>query len=197
MKKIYIIGSLRDQNVPAVAAAFRKRGFDVFDDWFAAGPTADDSWREYEIARGHTYEQALEGRAANHVFSYDKSHLDSSDVVVMVLPCGKSGHLELGYSIGRGKKAYILLNGDYDRWDVMYRFATGVFRDLDALIEKVEGDGLERFAHIEITDDYDNSAPASFDNRELAAANKLQASPAVNAALARFIEAYSGEFPHE
>lgn len=136
-KTVYVIGSLRGPFVPDVAARLRREGFDVFDDWYAAGPEADDYWRTYEINRGRSYEQALEGSAANHVFGYDRYHLDRCDAAVLVLPAGRSGHLELGYFVGTGKPGFILLDAEYDRWDVMYRFATGVTRDVDDLVSRL------------------------------------------------------------
>jgi hypothetical protein len=99
---IYLIGSLRNPDVPKVAASLRAAGIEVFDDWYAAGYEADDMWKEYEQERGRGYLEALEGHAANHVFSFDKCHLDRADAGVLVAPAGKSGHLELGYLIGRG-----------------------------------------------------------------------------------------------
>jgi len=136
-KKIYVLGSLRNPNVPQVAEALRKLGFNVFDDWYAAGPEADDYWQKYEESRGTPYNKALHGLAANHVFHFDAHHLDSSDIGVLVLPAGKSAHLELGWLIGQGKPGYILFpDGEWpERWDVMYRFATGVFNNFDALRE--------------------------------------------------------------
>jgi hypothetical protein len=56
----------------------------------------------------------------------------------LILPAGKSGHLELGYMIGKGKLGYILLE-DPDRWDVMYQFSSGVFYELDELIQELAG----------------------------------------------------------
>jgi nucleoside 2-deoxyribosyltransferase len=128
--KVYVIGSLRNPVIPEVAAALRDRGFDAFDDWYAAGPEADDYWKRYEQARGRTYGEALTGYAARHVYEFDKRHIDSADAALMVLPAGKSGHLELGYAIGQGKPGVILLDESQDRWDVMYQFATAVTADL-------------------------------------------------------------------
>ena len=134
MRSIYLIGSLRNANIPGIAASLRKNGHDVFDDWYAAGPEADDYWRDYEQARGHTLPEALNGYAARHVFDFDLSHLDRCDTSVLVLPAGRSGHLELGYSRGAGKDCAILMEGEPDRYDVMYRFANlGVFFSLDQL----------------------------------------------------------------
>ena len=105
-------------------------GYDVFDDWHAADPTADDEWMRYEKSRNHSYSEALAGHAAGHVFSFDKAHLDRCDAAVLALPGGKSAHLELGYMIGSGKKGFVLFDKEPERWDVMYQFAHGVFFDL-------------------------------------------------------------------
>lgn len=137
MANIYLIGSLRNPQIGHIASELRSAGHNVFDDWFAAGPEADDYWQKYEIARGNNYKQGLQGYAAKHVYEFDKYHLDRNDIAVLVLPAGKSAHLELGYVIGSGKKGYILLD-DPDRWDVMYQFAKGVFYNVEDLIEELD-----------------------------------------------------------
>jgi len=111
----------------------RRLGFDVFDDWFAAGKIADDEWQAYETKRGRSYGTALRGIAARHVFSLDKHHIDRCDIGVLMLPAGKSGHLELGYMIGQGKPGYVLFEKEPERWDQMYQFATGVLFEKEAL----------------------------------------------------------------
>lgn len=134
---IYVIGALKNPEVPDVAKRLREAGFEVFDDWHAAGPEADDYWQKYEIARGHEYKEALRGYPARHVYEYDKHHLDRASAGVLVLPAGKSGHLELGYLIGQGKPAYILLSGEPERWDVMYQFAEGVYYDVEDMLDAI------------------------------------------------------------
>lgn len=135
---IYLIGSLRNPVVGDVAKRLRDAGYEVFDDWRAAGPDADDHWRDYEKARGHDYRMALMGPSANHVFNFDREHIDRADAGVLVLPAGKSAHLELGYMIGRGKPGFILLDQDPDRFDVMYLFSTAVCRNVEDLITEME-----------------------------------------------------------
>jgi len=132
---VYLIGSLRNPEVNRIAAAIRELGYEVFDDWTAAGPTADDSWRDYEKQRGHTYPQALQGFAAKHVFAFDKFHLDRANIAVLLMPAGKSGHLELGYFLGTGKPGYVLFDQEPERFDVMYQFATGVFLEEQGLLD--------------------------------------------------------------
>ena len=132
---VYLIGSLRNPEVNRIAAAIRELGYEVFDDWTATGPTADDSWRDYEKQRGHTYPQALQGFAAKHVFAFDKFHLDRANIAVLLMPAGKSGHLELGYFLGTGKPGYVLFDQEPERFDVMYQFATGVFLEEQGLLD--------------------------------------------------------------
>ncbi len=141
VRSVYLIGSLRNPNIPAIASVLRAAGFEVFDDWFAAGPGADDAWRDYERQRGRTYREALDGHAAQHVFRFDKEHLDRCDAALLVLPAGKSGFAELAYTAGRGKPAYVLINeGDEpERWDVMAAFATDVFGSVSEAIKGLGG----------------------------------------------------------
>ena len=62
-----------------------------------------------------TYTGNLKNWAAQIVFDFDRKHLNRVDAGLLVLPAGKSGHLELGYLIGLGKPGYILLDGEPDR----------------------------------------------------------------------------------
>jgi hypothetical protein len=59
------MGSLKHDVVPTVAWELREHGFDVFDDWHASGPEADHHWRNYEVARGKSYKEALQSPFAN------------------------------------------------------------------------------------------------------------------------------------
>lgn len=132
---IYLIGSLRNPEIPKIGQQLRGAGFEVFDDWFAGGPIADDSWQEYEKSRGTSYDTALKSYAARHVFNFDLEHLNRADIGILVLPAGKSGHLELGYMIGKGKKGYVLFDKEPDRWDIMYQFANDIYFSVDSLIK--------------------------------------------------------------
>lgn len=133
MKEIYLIGSLRNPDIPTFAAEIRKEtGLEVFDDWFSPGPEADDYWKKYEMARGRTYEEALKGYAGTHVYEFDKSHITRCDIGLLMMPAGKSGHLELGIMIGSGKPGIIFMDSP-DRWDIMVQYANenngGIFFD--------------------------------------------------------------------
>jgi len=139
IKSIYLIGSLRNEQVPIIGDELRKAGYEVFDEWYSAGPEADDYFKKYHLERGITYDKALQSYAAKHIFEFDKFHLDRCDCSILVLPAGRSGHLELGYVVGCGKPAYILMDEKTanDRYDLMYQFADGVYFDLNTLIKEL------------------------------------------------------------
>jgi hypothetical protein len=139
---VYLAGSLRNPAIPDIAKTIA-RGIDsqkVFCDWYAAGPEADDYWKAFYQGAGCTYREAIMQPASVNTFEFDKRNMQMSRVMVLALPAGKSGHLELGWFLGKGKPGYILLDSDEDRWDVMYQFATGVTADPDELNEWIRKD---------------------------------------------------------
>jgi nucleoside 2-deoxyribosyltransferase len=126
---VYLIGSLRNPDIIPIHNYLEAIGFKPFSDWHSAGPEADDYWKKDQQEKGLTYKEALNGPAAQHVFQFDKKHLDMSDMAVLVMPAGKSGCLELGYIIGNGKPGFVLFDKEpeQDRWDVMLAFADDIF----------------------------------------------------------------------
>ncbi len=132
---VYLIGALKNPRIPDIGNRLRGEGYDVMDEWFTPGELADTNWQEYERKRGRTYAQALKGRAAQNIFLFDRSYIDHSDIVVLVMPAGKSAMLELGYSGGQGKYTCLFLDGqEPDRYDVMPGVANHVFNTEDELL---------------------------------------------------------------
>lgn len=138
MKSIYIIGALKNPDIPEFANELEAQGFEAFCDWHAAGESADDSWRDYSKLRKRSYREALRSYSAQHIFAFDKYHLDRCDLAVMLTPAGRSGHIELGYVIGRGKPGYILFDVTPERYDVMVNFATDVFFSKEELFKTLK-----------------------------------------------------------
>jgi Recombination endonuclease VII len=137
---IYVVGALKNERIPDIGNRLRACGFDVMDEWFAAGERADISWQAYEGRRGRTYTEALRGRTATNVFLFDRVHIDMADAAILVMPAGKSGHLELGYAKGRGKYTAILLDEGHEqeKYEVMPNFADAVFETEDALVSALQ-----------------------------------------------------------
>lgn len=135
MTSVYVIGSLRGPRVPVVARALRDAGYDAFDSWWSAGPDADDRWRDHEITKGSSYPEALASYAARNVFAFDRFHLNRCHAAVLVLPAGRSCHLEAGVTAAN-KPVHVLLpdGAAPERWDVMTQFLDGVHHDISGVL---------------------------------------------------------------
>src|SRR5258706_12979219 len=139
-KIIYLIGSLANKNIPHIANRMRKRGFEVFDQWWSPGPLADSYLNHYAKIRGMGYKETLKDYAAQNIFEFDKKHLLRADAAVMVMGAGKSAHLEFGFVRGLGKPGYILFDREPSRLDVMYQFASDIFFNEKDLFKKLRKD---------------------------------------------------------
>src|SRR3990167_758714 len=137
-KVIYIIGALKNWKVIDLHLELEKEGFEVFSSWLTPGPLADEYWRKYAKKRKLTHKQGLKDWSAQHIFNFDKTHLDRCNIGILLMPCGKSGHLELGYMRGQNKPGYILFDKEPKRWDVMHNFATDVFYNKEELKQELK-----------------------------------------------------------
>mgnify|MGYP001559182872 FL=1 len=139
---IYLIGSLRNPEIPKIGNKLREIGFEVFDDWYAPGPKADEYWQAYENGKGSTYKQALRGLAGKHIFEFDVAHLSRADIAILVLPAGKFGHLELGWAAGKGKWTYVLFDKEPERYDIMYQFVNDIFFSREEMYKYIYNEHL-------------------------------------------------------
>ena len=70
-------------------------------------------------------------------FEADFGAMQRADTFVLVLPCGKSAHLELGWAVGAGKRTAILLEDPVEP-ELMYRMVDFMASHMDELIDWVE-----------------------------------------------------------
>ena len=73
----------------------------------AARSEIDPEWLAWTPAQ---YLEALSNPVANRGFKNDFDAMKWADACVLVLPCGRSAHLELGWCAGAGKFTAILLD---------------------------------------------------------------------------------------
>jgi hypothetical protein len=145
---VYVASSWRNQMQPALCAILTAAGIEHYDFRNPEGGTGF-SWREVKAdydgppigvdgirAKGSDWEpvdeylRMIEHPRAIEGFDADFTAMQKADTFVMVLPCGKSAHLELGWAIGAGKRTAILLEDPVEP-ELMYRcaayLATSVF----------------------------------------------------------------------
>lgn len=137
-RRVYVASSWRNAMQPGVVAALRASGIDCYD--FRA-PDSDDqrgfqwsdvmpSWRFDEWREGGVPEvpvaEYLEGMShpiALDGFASDFEAMNDCDCAVLVLPCGRSAHLELGWFAGQNRRTAILVNGEAVIPELMYHLA--------------------------------------------------------------------------
>lgn len=135
-KYVYVASSWRcpmQAGVVAMLKATKIPHYDFRDSkgfhWSETGLDADDCTHE-QYLKALTHERSIEG------FARDMEALDRADAVVMVLPCGNSAHLELGYAVANNKRTAILLpQGDKVRPDLMYKMADVILCDVHDLLD--------------------------------------------------------------
>lgn len=140
--KIYLASSWRNEDQPMVLARLRKAGHRVYD---FRNPTPGNegfSWKQValvrdenghstlaDLARAHAHEVAAQG------FRYDFDAMNDAEVCVLLLPCGRSAHLEAGHMAGQGKSVYVLLCGDRRvEPELMYKFLTSLHDSIGDLL---------------------------------------------------------------
>ena len=134
--KIYVASSWRNVYQPAVVRRFREAGHEVYDFRNANGfqwSEIDGNWQDWIPEQ---YIEALDHPLAVNGYHTDFDAMEWADMCVLVMPCGRSAHLEAGYFIGAKKPMYILML-DKNEPELMYKLATGIYTNIDELLAGV------------------------------------------------------------
>jgi hypothetical protein len=133
---IYVASSWRCPHYEATLDALRAAGLDCYDfktgaafHWSDAGVNSTgDSWARYT--------GGLVNPVASKGFAVDRAALDDADSCILVLPAGRSVHLEAGYAIGKGKPTAIYHPGSFIADpELMYLLADFLTSSREWLIE--------------------------------------------------------------
>lgn len=139
MAKIYVASSWRNQEQQGVVAALRDAGHEVYDFKNPAPGNTGFAWRQCGMYGDERELDAAQTRAlldhpvAQDGFKLDHAAMEWADTFVMVLPCGRSAHLELGWACGAGKRTFILQTGRQEP-ELMYLEAGGIFQSVPELL---------------------------------------------------------------
>lgn len=139
---IYVASSWRNPRQASVVAALRKdHGLHAVYDYRQPAPGNDGfHWSEIDSAwkdwSGAHLSKALDHPIAESGFKSDMDALQAATAVVLVLPCGRSAHLELGYATGAGKMTLVYWPKDVGpsnggEPELMYRMCDYLVDDLD------------------------------------------------------------------
>lgn len=136
-RSIYVASSWRNPHQPAIVEVLRGAGHEVYDFRNPPGGTGfqwsaiDPDWQQWTPDH---YRQALSHSVAEAGFKSDFDAMFWADTCVLVLPCGRSAHIEAGWMAGAGKDVFILQLAKEEP-ELMYLMTNGIAISVDELLE--------------------------------------------------------------
>lgn len=137
---VYVASSWRNPLQQEVVKVLRLRtSFMVYDFRHPNGPSSsgfawsdiDPDWQNWTPAQ---YIAALYHPIAKEGYRRDITALKECARCILVLPSGRSAHLELGYAAGMGKECAIL-TCDGQEPELMAKMAGYIATDIDSLVD--------------------------------------------------------------
>lgn len=143
MARIYVASSWRNKHQPNVVDLLRMAGHEVYD--FRNPPNGikgfawsdiDPEWQNWSA---NDYRDHLtKSPVAAFGFLNDLRGMQWADTCVLVLPCGRSAHLEAGWFCGQGKRC-IILTEDGQEPELMALLANEICTSVDEVLFALAG----------------------------------------------------------
>lgn len=154
MSRIYLASSWRNKFQPDAVAMLRDAGHEVYDFRNPPNGIPGFAWSEidpeWQAWKASDYRDLLTTHPiAARGYMNDFRGMEWADTCVLLLPCGRSAHLEGGWFSGRGKRL-IIWTHDGEEPELMALMANHIVTSGDELL-KVLGGGsvMARLAQIE------------------------------------------------
>jgi hypothetical protein len=124
--KIYVASSWRNEaRQQEVVRVLRSEGHSVYDFRHPAEGNSGFSWHSCstpdQLKDPRRFrDEVLTHPIAQRGFALDMMALRESDATVLVLPCGRSAHLELGFAIRAQQRTFVLWDDPISEPELMY-----------------------------------------------------------------------------
>lgn len=109
--KIYVASSWRNSLQSTVVTVLREHGFEVYDFKNPSEGNHGFRWVDTGIHNGPIHidklQRALETPPAQDGFKQDHTAMQWADLCLLVLPAGRSAHLETGWFMGQGRPVIV------------------------------------------------------------------------------------------
>lgn len=142
-RRIYLASSWRNEHQPVVLNALRSYGHEVYDFRNPPGRTGfqwseiDPNWQQWSTSE---YLSALLHPISGAGFKSDFDAMQWADTGVLLLPSGRSAHIEAGYFVGARKPLHILIYGEQEP-ELMYLMATSISQSIAELVHWLTATG--------------------------------------------------------
>ena len=138
--EIYVASSWRNEKQPEVVKTLREHDHEVYD--FKNPRDSDNGFHWSEIDKNwqkwtpEQYIRNLSHPIANDRYMKDLNAMLWADACVLVMPCGRSAHLEAGFFAGASKTLVILV--DSGEPELMYKLADKVCTTMDEVCQYLD-----------------------------------------------------------
>jgi len=145
---IFVSSSRRNEKQSEVVAALRKLGHEVYDFHNPDGAPGLLPWDD-ESFTPEAQKSILQYPLATKVFERDMVALQEADVVVGVMPFGRSACLEMGWAAGHGKRTIVLLAAGEP--ELMMKMFSNICVDLAELVEILTHEVITQYFTVRTT----------------------------------------------
>ncbi|WP_276199019.1 hypothetical protein [Chelatococcus sp. XZ-Ab1] len=141
MARIYAASSWRNPYQPMVVEHLRMHGHEVYDFRNPPNGVPGFAWSEidpdWQAWSAELYRHLLTTHPiAARGFLNDLRGMQWADTCLLILPCGRSAHLEAGWFCGQGKRC-IILTQDGEEPELMALLANDICISIPEVIEKL------------------------------------------------------------
>ena len=149
MMRIYVAGSFKNaERIRVIGDALRLCGYEVYVFCDEHEPTyrlSQELRKDVDVTT--LTPQAIQtNKTLLTIGSLNYMRLIQCDALILVLPCGRSAHLEAGWMCGQNRPVYVIGPMVPGEFDAMYVMVDGIFADDEypQLARKLEEDWQKR-----------------------------------------------------
>lgn len=138
--KLYVASSWRNKYQPGVVERLREAKHEVYDFRNPGDGKQGFAWSEidpkWQKWTPRQFADALKHPLAVSGFENDWKGMQWADACILVLPCGRSAHLEAGYFVGAKKPIWIYCP-ELPEPELMYKMTNGVWTEFWPMLEAI------------------------------------------------------------
>lgn len=150
MSRIYVSSSWKNEHQPMLVEGLRRRGHKVYDFRHPEGRDDCNVWESVSERLGvgkeyllgavppRLFRSMLLDEEAMSRFNEHFNAMQDADTCILLLPCGRSSHVEAGYMNGLGKRVFVMDTSEESTPELMYLMFDDYFHDFEELYAAVD-----------------------------------------------------------
>jgi len=137
MHDYYIASKFRNKdNVNELISKLREKGYSCYN-WadVPANPNNPEASAEEQMKVFENERDFFNDEYTQEVFKNDLEGLKGANNVILLLPAGKSSHMEIGIAYGLGKKCILI--GEAEKPDTLYLMFEERYKDINEFLNSI------------------------------------------------------------